>query len=557
MKNEIISLLEKAGVPKKIAEENLEVPKSQDFGDFSFPCHPLAKEMKKDPILIAQELARKIEFSNKIEKVEAKGPYLNFFIGSKLLVQELLRKIKMQKDKFGSSKIGRGKKIVIEFSSPNIAKPFGIGHLRSTIIGNSLSTIYDFLGYKVIKINYLGDWGTPFGRVIAGFKHFGNLNSLKKSPINHLYEVYVKASKDEKLEQEARDWFKKMENGDKEALLLWKRFRKISIVNFNSLYKKLGVSFNVTSGESFYEKDIPSVLENLNKKNLLKESEGAMLVDLEKFNLGVSIIQKSDGAKLYSTREIAAAISRAEKYNFSEMIYEVGSEQKLHFSQVFKILELMGYGWAGKCVHISHGLYLDKDGKKFSTRIGKNVFMDEVLNKTQALALKELKKRYSLLQKKDLENRALKISIAAIFYGDLKNYRTHDIVFDINRFISFQGDTGPYLLYTYARAKSILKKANYNANANFKISNLSEKEKQLVKTISTFPDIVNNSHKQKAPNLIANYSFQLAQTFNEFYHTTKVISSKEEQFRLNLVASAAQVLKNALYLLGIPVLEKM
>ncbi len=555
MKDKIIaSLASIVKLKKEEIEKLLEIPPSPELGDYAFPCFTLAKIMKKSPNEIAVELANKIS-SPCIEKLEAKGPYLNFFINSLLLAKETLSSISKQKDKYGCSNIGKNKKIVIDMSSPNIAKPFGIGHLRSTIIGNSIANISSSLGFKLIKINYLGDWGTQFGKLIAGYKKFGSEKELKSSPIKHLLEIYVRASK-ENLDQEARDWFKRLESGDKEAISLWKKFKDLSLQEFKKIYSLLGIKFDVISGESFYNKKMDFVINKLQKKGLLKESEGAKIVDLEKYNLGVALIKKSDGATLYTTRDLTAAIDRYDKYKFERMFYEVGAEQKLHFKQFFKILELMDYKWANNCVHIDHGLYLDTDGKKFATRKGKTIFMEDILNETQELAKQEIQKREKL-NEKELEKRAAIIARAAIFYGDLKNNRSADALFDIKRFVAFEGNTGPYLLYTYARAKSILRKAKYSPKKEYKLMNISDKEKNLISQLSIFPEIVFQAYKNLAPNLIANYAYQLSQEFNEFYHAEKVIGSENEQFKLALVESFSQVLKNALHLLGIKTLEKM
>lgn len=556
MKEKIIILLKKL-LPfnEKEIENLIETPPNSELGDYAFPCFQLAKIMKKNPAEIAQNISKKIPIPKEIERVEAKGPYINFFLNKKLLAENTLNKILKEKDKYGSSKTGKGKIIAIDMSSPNIAKPFGIGHLRSTIIGNSIANIAKFRGFKPVRINYLGDWGTQFGKLITGYKKFGDEKKLKKNPINHLLELYVKVNDSPEFEQESRDWFRKLEEGNKEALTLWKRFRELSIKEFNEIYKLLGVKFEVISGESLYNNKMDSTISELKKKGLLKESEGAKVVDLEQYGLGICLIKKSDGTTLYATRDITAAIDRYKKYKFSKMFYEVGAEQKLHFKQFFKILDLMGYSWAKDCMHIDHGLYLDNDGKKFSTRKGKTVFMAEVINETINLAKKEIIKREKLSQK-ELQKRAKIIGLAAILYGDLKNHRSSDIIFDIERFLSFEGNTGPYLLYTYARAKSILRKVK-SKSKKLIINEISEKEKNIISKLSNFPQIVESAYNHLAPNIIANYAYELAQTFNEFYHSEKVIGSEKESFRLFLVESASQVIKNALSLLTIPVIEKM
>lgn len=532
----------------------IEIPKDSSLGDYAFPCFALSKIQKKSPAEIAKNLSSKIK-SEEFERINAVGPYVNFFLNRKNLAIKILEKIQKEKDKYGSSTEGKGKNIVIDCSSPNIAKPFGIGHLRSTIIGNSIAKTSKFLGYKAIKINYLGDWGTQFGKLIEAYKLWGKPQELKKNAINHLQKLYERANQDDSLDEKARGWFKKLEDGDKEAVKLWKLFKEMSIKEFDKIYKELNVSFEVISGESFYNNKMGETIKQLEKKGLLENSESAKIIDLNDFGLGICLIQKSDGATLYATRDLTAAIDRFSKYKFDKMLYEVGAEQKLHFKQIFKILELMGYGWAKNCFHIDHGLYLDSDGKRFSTRKGKNVFMQDILEETKELAKKEILKRENP-GKKELEERALKIALAAIYYGDLKNYRSSDVVFDIDRFVSFEGNTGPYLLYSYARAKSILRKAKFK-KSKLNINSISEAEKNLILELARFSEIVNHAFENLSPNLIANYAYDISQKFNEFYHSNQVIGSNEESFRLVLVWCFSQVLKNALSLLGISVIERM
>lgn len=560
MKENIAELLSRQiSLPKEEILSSIEKPKNEEFGDFSFPCFNLAKKQGKNPNEIARDLAATLYSLKKeeYEKIEAKGPYINFFINPLFLAKHLLKEILKKREKYGSSDIGKNKKVVLEFSSPNIAKPFGIGHLRSTIIGNALAKIYSFSGFKVIKINYLGDWGTQFGKLILGYKKFGIKKEFEKNPIKHLLDIYVKVNEDASLEEEARARFKKLEEGDKEAIYLWKKFRKLSIKEFNKIYNTFNISFDVISGESFYNKKISKIVSLLQEKNLLKESEGALIVDLEEHGLGKCLIKKSDETTLYASRDLAAAIERYEKYHFNKMIYEVGAEQKLHFRQIFKILELLGFSWAKDCIHIEHGLYLDKDGKKLATRKGKTIFMEDLFKETTDLAENEIKKRFPKISQKEIAKRAKAIALAAIFYGDLKNYRANDLVFDAERFLSFEGDTGPYLLYTYARAKSILRKVPRSSTKTISFNKIAEIEKKLLLHLNYFPEEIENSLKTNNPSLIAHYSYNLSQIFNEFYHTQKVIDSENQQFRILLVSATAQVLKNALDLLGIKVLEKM
>ena len=562
MKKEVAKLLRKALKEKGVAlkgdeiENLIEIPPNSEMGDYAFPCFSLSEKLKDSPEQIAIELREKIgnEPQTDFEDIQTKGPYLNFFLNRKSFARQTVWYVITWKKDFGKAESGKGKKVIVEFSSPNIAKPFGIGHLRSTIIGNSLANIFEFQGFKVIKINYLGDWGTQFGKLIFGYKKFGSEKKLGKNPIKHLLEIYVKANK-KKYEKNAREEFKKLEEGDKKSLMLWRLFRNFSLEDFKKIYKRFGIKFDVYTGESSYNKKARQIIEELKNKGIVKKSKGAFVVDLTKYGLQTAMVEKTDGTTLYATRDLAAAIDRYKEYNFEKMIYEVGQEQQLHFMQFFKILELMGYKWAKNCVHVSHGFYLDKSGKKFATRKGKTILMNDILTETISLAKKEIIKRNKKISKKDLEEKMLKIAIAAIFYGDLKNNRTNNIPFDIKKFISFEGDTGPYIQYSYARAGSILKKAP--EQKKFEVRELEEKEIELVKKLSQFPEAVLNAGKNLSPSIIANYSYQLAQIFNEFYHSCKVIGSEQEAFRLALVQSFRQVLKNSLKLLGIETVEKM
>ena len=562
MKKAVVKVLKKAlkekGVDMKAIEiENLlEIPPNPELGDYSFPCFSLTEKLKDNPSQIAIELRGKIGNApaTDFEDVQSKGPYLNFFVNRKSLARQVVWDAILKKKNFGMTNIGKNKKVVVEFSSPNIAKPFSIGHLRSTIIGNSLANIFEFQGFKVIRVNYLGDWGTQFGRLIVGYEKFGNEKKLEKDPIKHLMEIYVKANK-KQYEKGARAEFKKLEEGDRKALMLWKLFKSFSLEEFKKIYKIFGIKFDVQEGEATYNKKTKKIIQELKEKKLLKKSEGAHIVDLKKYNLGVSLIKKSDGATLYATRDIAAAIERNKKYKFEKMIYEVGQEQKLYFKQIFKILELMEYDWAKNCKHIYHGHYLDKNGKRFRTRKGKVVFMEGILNETITMAEKEIKKREPKISKRELKERAIRIAISAIFYGDLKNNHKNNIIFDIKKFVSFDGNTGPYILYSYARASSIMRKAP--KEKKFKVYDLEETEVALVKKLSQFPEIVLNAYKSLNPSIIANYSYLLAKLFNEFYHTCRVIGSEQETFRLALVQSFRQVLKNSLKLLGIETVEEM
>jgi len=562
MKKEVAKLLKKVLKEKgfKFQEEELEniieIPPSPDMGDYAFPCFFLAEKFKDSPERIAMELRQKIgePTSTDFEDIQTKGPYLNFFLNRKSIARQTVWDVLTQKKNYGKSDVGKRKKIIVEFSSPNIAKPFGIGHLRSTIIGNSIANILEFRNFKVIRINYLGDWGTQFGKLVFGYKKFGSEKKLEKDPIKHLFEIYVKTNQ-KKYEKSAREEFRKLEEGDKKNLMLWKIFRDLSLEDFKNMYKKLGIKFDVYEGESNYNKKSEEILNELKEKDFAKKSKGAYVVDLTSYGLENVLIEKSDGTTLYITRDLVAAIERYKKYKFEKMIYEVGREQELYFKQLFKILELKGCKWAKNCIHAYHGHYLSKAGKKLATRKGKTFFMEDILKETISMAKKELKKRNPKISEKELEEKSLKIAIAAIFYGDLRSSRTNNIIFDIKKFVSFEGNTGPYILYSYARAGSILEKAP--PEGKFEVYDLEPKEIELVKKISSFSEVVSSAANSLNPSIIANYSYQLSQTFNEFYHSCKVIGSEQETFRLALVQSFRQVLKNAMQLLGIDTVEKM
>lgn len=565
MKNSVIRLLQKAleendiSMKKQEIESLLEVPPSYDIGDYAFPCFSLAKILKRDPSEIAVMIRKEIKEypETELQDIVVEGPYINFVFNRKEFARKIVWEAINDRQKYGKKNVGHGKKVVIEYSAPNIAKPFGIGHLRSTIIGNALANIHEFLNFKVLRLNYYGDWGTPLGKVLLGYKLFGDEKKLTKDPIRHLYDLYVRISKNEKYDAQAREWFRKLEDEEVEARTLWRRFRERSIGDFDQLYKYLGVKFDITSGESLYRKNkMDKIFKELKSKGLLEESDNALIIDLKKYNLGVSVIKKSDGTLLYITRDLAAAIDRFRKYHFSKMIYEVGQEQKHHFSQLFKILDLMGYKFAKNCFHVDHGLYLDKDGKKFSTRKGKQVFMEDIINDVVGIAKKEIKKRNKKISKNELEKRAKTIGLAAILYGDLKNNRSNNMVFDIENMVNFDGNTGPYILYSYARASSILRKAEKRP-VRFKIYDLEKKEYEFIRELLKFSDVVQKAAETMNPSLVANFCYSIAQMFNEFYHTCPVIGTLEESFRLALVEAFRQVLRNALHLLGIETLEEM
>lgn len=544
---------------KKEVTELIEIPPDPSLGDYAFPCFSLAKDLKKNPNQIAQDLSKQIK-ADFLTKIEVKGAYLNFFVNKTLLSKDVLTQILKEKAKYGCSSSGKGKTIIIDMSSPNIAKPFGIGHLRSTIIGNALRNLLVMQGYKVIRINHLGDWGTQFGKLIVAFKLWGDKKKLDKDPINYLLELYVKfhdaAEKQPELEDEARAWFKKLEDGNKKALSLWKTFKALSLAEFKKVYKLLGVEFEAYSGEAFYNNQLDSTIELIKKKGITEMSEGALIVNLEKYNMPPAILRKSDGATLYLTRDIAAALYRQKTYKFDHMLYEVGGEQKLHFQQLFKVLELLGYTWAKKCMHIEHGLYLGSDGKKFSTRKGKTVFMTDVLDETIDLAKTIIQEKNPKLKNKDTV--AQHVGVGAIIFGDLCNDRSRDILFDIDKFTSFEGETGPYLQYTHARLCSILRKKKLpDSKVNYVLYD--KEEQEIVKHLGRFSDLLVDATQQYKPHILARYLLDLAQMINSFYVSHPVLQNDKEleKARLALITAVKTVLENGLQLLGITALEEM
>ncbi len=556
-KKELVKVLKKE--LNQDVESLLEIPPDASLGDYALPCFTLTKAFKKSPQEIAQSLAQKIK-SPLLEKVEVKGPYLNFFINKKLIAESVLNEIFKKKEKYGASAIGKGKTIVIDMSSPNIAKAFGIGHLRSTIIAQSLRHLLISQGYKVIRVNHLGDWGTQFGKLITAYKKWGKEKELSNNPIRYLLQLYVRfhqeAEKNPELEDDARSWFNKLEQGNKEARLLWKKFRDLSITDFKKIYKLLNVDFESYEGEAFYNDKMEPVIQELKKKNLLEESEGAWIINLEKYNLTSAIIKKKDGATVYITRDLAAALYRKKKYKFDKMLYEVGSEQKLHFQQLFKILELLGNNWAKDCIHVNHGLYLDKDRKKLATRKGRTVFMEEVLSEAIDLAKKTIQEKNPSLENKGKVAEA--VGVGAIIFGDISNDRTNDIIFDMDKFLSFEGETGPYIQYTHARLCSILRKAKLGKKKiNYAVYD--NEEREIIKILGRFPQAISEALDHYKPHIVARYLLNLAQASNTYYVTHQILKAEEptRSARLVLISAVQLVLKQGLRLLNIEPLERM
>ncbi len=541
-------------------EQMLEVPPQPELGDYALPCFSFAKTLKRNPNDIAIDLSKKLK-ADIFEKVEAKGPYVNFFLNKKSLAKEILPRILKEKEKYGYSKQGKGKTIVLDMSSPNIAKPFGIGHLRSTIIGNALHHLLVAQGYKVVRVNHLGNWGTQFGKLITAYKRWGKKAELMKDPIKYLLNIYVKfheeAEKDPLLEEQARVWFKKLEEGNKEAVQLWKTFRNLSLKEFKKIYKILKVDFESYEGEAFYNNKMDAVIKELEEKQLLEESEGAQIVNLEKQGLTSAIIKKKDGATLYITRDLAAALYRKKTYNADKLLYEVGSEQRLHFQQLFKILELMGYTWAKECVHITHGLYLDQDRKKLSTRKGKTVFMDEIITEAIDLAKKIIQEKNPKLKNKDKVAEA--VGVGAIIFNDLSNDRNNDIIFDMDNFLSFEGETGPYIQYTHARIQSILGKYGKKVPTTIDYNCFSGEEKQILSLLGNYPGILEQAAKSFKPSILAQYLIKLSQEFNSFYAHSPILKAeqKTKEVRLVLISAVALVIRSGLSLLQIDAVAQM
>ncbi|SHH91460.1 arginine--tRNA ligase [Sporanaerobacter acetigenes] len=562
-KNQAVNLMSQIDSSLDIGEiESLiEIPPSYDMGDYAFPCFKLAKTFRKAPNLIAEEIANKIGENEYFERIENVGPYVNFFVNKEVLAKTVLDDIKSKNERYGSSTLGEGKTVIVEYSSPNIAKPFHIGHIRTTIIGHSLYRIYSFLGYKTIAINHLGDYGTQFGKLIVAYKNWGDRSVIEKDPINELLKLYVKfheeAEKNDNLNDEARSWFKKLEDGNEEALKLWHWMREISLKEFNKVYDLLGIKFDYFTGESFYSDKMPRVIEELEEKNLLVKSEGAEIVDLESYNMPPALIKKSDGSTLYITRDIAAAIYRKENFDFYKNIYVVGSEQILHFKQWKKVIELMGYDWAEDCIHVPFGMVSLEEGT-MSTRKGKVVFLEDVLKKAVEKTRDIIDERNPDLD--DKEAVAKQVGIGAIVFQELFNSRIKDYIFSWDKTLSFEGETGPYVQYAHARASSLLGKSNFSIEDEVDYSLLNtEEEMNIIRLLYGFPNVIIDSAEKNEPSFVTRQIVEIAKAFNRFYHNCPILTEEEDlkTARLHLVYATKVVLKTGLSLLGIEAPEKM
>ena len=536
----------------------LEQPKSSDLGDIAFPAFSLAKVERKAPQAIAADIAEKIDQSA-FEKVVATGPYVNFFLDKSKISDQVIKSVIEAGADYGQQDEGHGQNITIDLSSPNIAKPFSVGHLRSTVIGDALSNIFRKMGYNTIKINHLGDWGKQFGLLMVAYKKWGSKEAVEANPIDELLKLYVRINaeieNDPELDEEGRKWFKKLEDGDPEATELWQWFRDESLVEFNRIYKLLGVEFDSLNGEAFYNDKMDEGVQILEDKGLLKESKGASIVELDDVNLPPAMIKKSDGATLYITRDIATAMYRARTYNFVKNIYAVGQEQSNHFRQLKAVLKKMGFDWSDDMVHVDFGL-VTKNRQKLSTRKGNIILLEPTLQEAISRAKAQIEEKNPELENK--EEVAHAVGVGAVKFYDLKTDRRNGYDFDLEAMVSFEGETGPYVQYAYARIQSILRKANFTPSTDATYSLSDPESWEIIKLLQDFSRVVKRAAENYDPSLIAKYAINLGQAFNKYYAHTRILDeSPERESRLALSYSTAVVLKEALRLLGVDAPEKM
>ena len=558
---EISKVLE---LTKEDLKDYIEIPKDTKMGDYALPCFKLAKEMKKSPVIIANEIKEKIEMPNQyISKIEAVNGFLNIFINNEMLIENVLDEMESKKENYGSSNIGNGKNIIVEYSSPNIAKPFHVGHLRTTVIGRALYNMYKFLGYNTIGINHLGDWGTQFGKLIEGYKRFGNEYNLEENPIDKLTEIYVRINElckeDESVLDDCRNNFKKLEDGDKYCIQIWQKFKDLSLKEFQRIYDVLGIHFDYNTGESFYVDKMPEVLQILRKNNKLVESQGAEIVDLEYANMPPLMAVKSNGSTTYAMRDLAAILYRARTYDFDKCIYVVAYEQNLHFKQAFEVAKFLDLDekYTNGLIHVPYGMVRLKTGK-MSTREGTLIKLEDILKEavTRAKAIIE-EKNPNIEGKEDI---AKKVGIGAVIFNDLSNNIIKDEVFDWDIMLNFQGETGPYNQYMYVRTKSILEKENYTMNKELvDISELEEHGIELIKQIYSFNDIVKQAVDKNEPSIISRYLIDVAKLYSSFYNDNKIIVEDEKikNTRLCLTYMVGNVLKIGTGLLGMEMPDRM
>lgn len=539
----------------------LEKPKNEEHGDLAFPTFQLAKVFRKNPAEIASDISG--DFSSEIvSSVNVVGPYLNFYLDKGEVSAEVLGEIISKKQHYGNSDVGAGKNIPLDMSSPNIAKPMSMGHLRSTVIGNALANIVEKLGYEPIKINYLGDWGTQFGRLITAYKLWGEEEKVRANPIAELNELYVRfheeLEEEPELESVGREWFRKLEAGDEEATELWRWFREESLNEFNTIYERLGITFDSMDGESFFNDKMDEVVDILIEKELLVEDQGAQVVRLDQYDLQPALIKKQDGATLYITRDIAAALYRKRTYDFDQALYVVGQDQIYHFNQLKAVLRTMDYEWEEDIHHVIFGL-ISIDGAKMSTRRGKVVLLEDVLNEAVERALTQINEKNPNLENK--EEVAEKVGVGAVVFHDLQHDRRNDFNFNLDDIVQFEGETGPYVQYTRARALSILKKANVDADYfkdNNKFSLTDDYSWSIVKLIQSFNGVLTRAHREFEPSIVAKHALSVAQAFNKFYANVRVLDDNpEKDSRLALVYAVALMLEEDLRILGVQAPDEM
>ncbi len=543
--------------------KTMEIPPEEKMGDLALPCFVMAKKLRKNPMQIASELVEKLNEQNDelgIEKAENVGAYCNIYLKRDLFVKKCLERL--QEEKYGVSQIGTGKTVCMDYSSPNIAKNFHVGHLRTTVIGNSLYKIYQKLGYNVVRINHLGDWGTQFGKLIVAYKLWSSEELVKEKGIEELLRIYVKfnaeSENNEGLIVEAREWFVKMEQNDTEALEIWNWFKEISMIEFERVYELLGISFDSYLGESFYRDKVPALVEELKEKKLLVESQGAQVIDLEKYNMPPCLITKSDGGSIYHSRDIAAILYRKEKYNFEKCLYVTGLEQSLHFKQIFTAIEVMGYDWCEGLIHVPYGL-VSLAGEKLSTRNGNIIYAEDILKEAIERARNAIMEKNPSLS--DKETTAKKVGVGAIIFHDLFNQRIKNVDFSWKEVLNFDGTTGPYAQYTYARAKSVLRKHGKPIDSSeIDYTVLTDDiSYNLVKVLARYEDAVIGAAEKNEPSVVARYVIALATAFNKFYHDCVILQAgdKEKKARLLLTDFVQKVLCEACSLLGMECPEEM
>lgn len=540
----------------------METPPEASMGDFALPCFSFAKTMRKNPKLIAEELKAGLEAVATelgIEKAETVNGYCNIFLNRAEYVKQCLAAL--NQDNHGVAQPEIGKTVCMDYSSPNIAKNFHVGHLRTTVIGNSLYKIYEKLGYHVVRINHLGDWGTQFGKLIVAYKKWSSKKAVEEKGIEELLRIYVKfdkaAKEDESLMEEARSWFVKMEQNDGEALRIWNWFKDISMAEFERVYRLLGISFDSYTGESFYRDKVPALVEELKKKNLLKESQGANIIDLSEYDMPPCLITKSDGGSIYHSRDIAAVLYRKQTYDFDKCLYVTGLEQTLHFKQVFTAIQVMGYDFADALVHVPYGL-VSLDGAKLSTRSGNIIYAEDILKEAMERAMTAIQAKNPNLQNK--EETAKMVGVGAVIFHDLFNQRIKNVDFKWEEVLSFEGATGPYVQYTYARAKSILRKSGYAEVSKVNYTHLTDDASYaLVKALAGYEEAVLGAAERYEPSVVARYIISVASAFNKFYHECPILNATEEekQARLALVDAVQKVLQDACNLLGMECPEEM